>query len=457
LRPWRALEPIARRFLPRGAIVLSVLVFGNYLLAYGRNFIFARTYGAGSDLDAYNAAFLIPELTLGVLVASGLAAPFVPLFVGLKREDPAAAEAFGQTILTGAVIVMAAAAVVLFVLAPQTAGLIAPGFDSRQRELYVSLFRLMLLTPVLFAASTALGEVLIAERRFFYYGLAPALYQAGIIVGTVTLSDAIGIHAAAVGAVLGAALYLGIRIWGARRAGFRVRPRLGFRTPEIGAFVRLMLPKMVSQPTEQLTFLFFTAVASGLAAGSISILNFARDFPSAWVSLIGVAFSLAAFPTLSAAFAAGERRRFLSVLGSNVLSISVLTIGAAVGLIVFGRLVLGLYRGGAFDEADLNATTSVLTAFAVAVPLESLAHLLSRAIFATRHTLLQVAASLVAFATTIGATVALVPQFEILAIPIGFTAGMLVRVLLLAAVLAWRLSRFRADEPGPSGARASLP
>ncbi len=454
----QALRPVVERFLPRGALILSILVFGNYLLAYARNFIFARTYGAGPELDAYNAAFVIPELTLGVLVASGLAAPFVPLFVGLRREDPAAAEAFGQTILTGAVVVMAVAAGGLFILAPQTAALIAPGFGTEQRALYVELFRLMLLTPLLFAASTALGEVLIAERRFLYYGVAPALYQAGIIIGTLTLGDRIGIHAAAFGAVLGALMYLAIRVWGAHRAGFRIRPRLAFRTPAIGTFGRLMLPKMLSQPTDQLTFMFFTAVASGLAAGSISIINFARDFPSAWVSLIGVSFSLAAFPALSAAFSAGDRRRFVSVLGSNLLSVTALTLVAAVGLLVFGRMVLSLYRGGAFDESDLNATTLVLSAFAISVPLESLTHLLSRAIYATRHTLLQVGASLVGFAATIGVTVLLVPRVEILAIPIGFTAGMAVRVVLLALVLAWRLRVFRpeplADASG-AGARVA--
>lgn len=438
------MAPIFERFVPRGALVLSVLVFGNYILAYLRNWVFARTYGADAELDAYNAAFVIPELTLGVLVASGLAAPFVPLFLGLKQRSSAEAEAFGQTIITGAVLVMGAAALVLFAFAPQTAGLIAPGFDERERELYVELFRLMLLTPVLFAASIALGEVLIAERRFLYYGLAPALYQGGIILGTVLLGGTLGIHAAALGAVCGALMYLGIRIWGARRAGFRIRPRLEFRTPAIASFVRLMLPKMVSQPTDQLTFLFFTRVASGLAAGSISILNFARDFPSAWVSLIGVSFSLAAFPGLSAAFAAGERQRFLSVLRSSLLSITVLTLVAALGLIVFGRTVLSLYRGGAFDEADLNATTLVLMVFALGVPLESLTHLLSRAIFATRHTLLQVGASLVGFAATIGATIALVPEYDIAAIPMGFVAGMAVRVVLLAAVLVWRLHRFEA-------------
>jgi putative peptidoglycan lipid II flippase len=214
-----------------------------------------------------------------------------------------------------------------------------------------------------------------------------------------------------------------------------------------------MLPKMVSQPTDQLTFLFFTAVASGLAAGSISIVNFARDFPSAWVTLIGVSFSLAAFPAFSAAFSAGDRRRFMSVLGSNLISVTLLALAATAGLLIFGRLVLGLYRGGAFDEADLNATTLVLSAFAVSVPLESLTHLLSRAIYATRHTLLQVAASLVGFGTTIAVTVALVEDLEVLAIPIGFSVGMGVRVALLALVLAWRLRRFQPEPlTVPSGA-----
>jgi putative peptidoglycan lipid II flippase len=448
-----ALAPLVSRLLPRGALILSALVFVNYLLAYGRNWIFARTYGADVELDAYYAAFLIPELTLGVLVASGLAAPFVPLFAGLRREDGAAAERFAQTILTGSVLLMGAAAAVLFAVAPLTADVIVPEFDAGQRALYVELFRLMLVTPVAFAASTALGEVLIAERRFLYYGLAPALYQAGIIAGTATLHDALGIHAAAVGAVIGSLLFLAIRVWGVRRAGFRIRPRLDWRMPAVGTFVRLMLPKMLSQPTDQLMFLFFTAVASGLAAGSISVINLARDFPSAWVSLIGVSFSLAAFPALSAAFAAADRSHFAAVLRSNLLTVSVLSVGAAAGLIVFGRLVLSLYRGGEFDQADLDATTLVLSAFAIAVPLESLTHLLSRAIFATRHTLLQVGASLVGFGTTIGVTAALVASLGIAAIPLGFTVGMAVRVVLLAVVLAWRMRRFT---PEPLTARSGV-
>ena len=153
---------LVARFLPSGAVLLSVLVFGSYLLGLVRDRMFARTFGAGNELDAYNAAFVLPELTLDVLVASGLAAPFIPIFLGLRAEGKDA-DAFAQTILTGAVGIMTIAAGLMFIFAPQTTALIAPGFSGEQRELYVGLFRVMLLTPIIFAASLSLGEVLLAE------------------------------------------------------------------------------------------------------------------------------------------------------------------------------------------------------------------------------------------------------------------------------------------------------
>ncbi|HEY8179310.1 MAG TPA: lipid II flippase MurJ, partial [Candidatus Limnocylindria bacterium] len=92
------------RFLPAGGVLLSVLLFGNYVMGQLRDRIFAQTFGAGPELDAYNAAFVLPELLLDVLVASGLAAPFIPIFLQLRGEKPGLANQFGQTILTGAVL-----------------------------------------------------------------------------------------------------------------------------------------------------------------------------------------------------------------------------------------------------------------------------------------------------------------------------------------------------------------
>jgi putative peptidoglycan lipid II flippase len=420
--------------------LLSILTFGSYLVGLLRDRIFARTFGAGPELDAYNAAFVLPELTLDVLVASGLAAPFIPIFMRLSADDEREAHAFAQTILTGALLLMAVAAVALFIFAPQTTGLIAPGFTGAQREQYVDLFRVMLVTPILFAASLTLGEVLLVERRWVAYGIAPLAYNGGIVLGTVALSDSIGIFAAAVGAVIGAAFHLGVRVWGLRRSAFRIRPRLRQRTKGVDEFVRLMLPKMVTHPVEPITFLFFTAVASGLAAGSVSAISFARNFQSVPVSVIGIAFALAAFPSLSAAYAVGDRRAFVGRLSSALLSVAVLTIAAAIGLVVVGQLAIEVFLGGgAFDAGDVALTAGVLAAFALSVPFESLTHLLSRAIYATRNTLLQVLSSLLALIVTIAATLTLVEPLGIIAIPIGFAVGNATKVALLGLALMVRL------------------
>jgi peptidoglycan biosynthesis protein MviN/MurJ (putative lipid II flippase) len=101
-----------------------------------------------------------------------------------------------------------------------------------------------------------------------------------------------------------------------------------------------------------------------------------------------------------------------------------------------------LLGGGAFDAHDVALTAGLLGVFAVSIPFESATHLLSRAIYATRHTLLQVLSSLGGFAVTIGVTLSLAPRLGVTAIPIGFAAGMVVRVILLSASLAWRLGRW---------------
>jgi putative peptidoglycan lipid II flippase len=449
LAPPRA---ILARLLPQGAILLSILTFGAYLAGLLRDRLFARTFGAGSELDAYNAAFVLPELALDVLVASGLTAPFVPIFSSLRRDDPDGdtAARFAQTVLTLAVMVMAAASLALLLVAPATVRLIAPGFDETQQALYLDLFRLMLVTPILFAASITLGEVLVAERRFLFYALAPILYNVGIAAGTLLFSDTMGITAAAVGAVIGASLHLGIRVVGILRTSVPLRPRLATRMPALREFLRLMVPKMLSHPIEPLTFLFFTSVATTLAAGSVSAVSFARNFQSVPVSLIGVSIALAAFPGLSAMWATGDRAGFRREVRRNALTIGGLTTVAAIGLVVVGPLAIEiLLGGGRFDEEDVLLTASVLAAFAVSVPFESLGHLVARGLYATHNTVLAVLASLAAFGVTIATTLLLVGPLGVLAIPLGFAAGMAVKAGLQGAALAWRLRHASMPVPAP--------
>ena len=448
------IRTLADRFLPRGALVLSFLSFAYFAMGLIRNRVFAQTFGAGAELDAYNAAIRVPEIALDVLVAAGLTAPFVPIYSALRREDERQANQFGRTVLTAATLVMAAALSVLFVLAPLVAERAVSGFDPAGRALYVDLLRINCVGQIFFAASICLGEVLVAHRRFAFYALAPIFYTGGIVVATFFFGHRSGVYATTLGGVAGAVAHLAVRAIGTTRTSFRIGPALEIRTAAFREFVRLMLPRMVSFPIEPLMFTFFASLASQIGPGSVSSLNFASDFQVVPVSLIGVSFSLAVFPSLAAAFAAGDRREFQVTLVRNVATIGVLTTVAAVALFILGevgiRLLLG---GGRFSDADVTRTSLVLAAFALSVPFDSLSYPLSRALYATRNTILQVLASFVGFGTIVVGASVLVPTIGIVAIPLAYAAGSAVKVILLTIFLIPRVRRIPAQRDKELAAR----
>ena len=388
-----ATRALLDRLFPRGALVLSVLSLAYFAMGIVRNKVFGATYGTSAELDAYNAAFRAPEILFDVLIAAGLTAPFVPIFSRLRHDDGDDRQAndFGRTVLTGAVALMTIASVLLFLAAPWLSERFG-GFDAGTRDLFVQLLRINCIAQVLFAASFALGEILVANRQFLFYALAPVLYTTGIILGTVLFAGRYGIVATAWGAVAGAAAHLAIRVIGTFRTSFRIRPAFALRTAAFGEFVRLMIPRMFSVPIDPLTILYFTFVAAGLGVGSVSALSYGLDFQVLPVSLIGVSFSLAVFPVLSAAYADGDGVGFRRVLTRNVATIALLTTAAAIGLFVLaGVLVEVLLGGGAFGADEVALTSGLVAAFALSIPFDALSYPLSRGLYATHNTIRQVA------------------------------------------------------------------
>jgi putative peptidoglycan lipid II flippase len=443
-----AVRLLVDRVFPRGALILSILSLGYFATGIVRNRVFANTFGAGNELDAYYAAFRLPEIALDVLVAAGLTAPFVPIFTSLRHDDEGAANRFGQTVLTGAIAVMALASTIIFLLAPWIGDRLE-GFDQPTRALYVDLLRINCLAQVLFAASFALGEILVAHRRFLAYALAPILYSGGIVVATVLFADRFGIAATAWGAVAGAAAHLGVRFAGTLRTTFRVRPRFEGRSPAFREFVRLMVPRMASHPVELLMLTWFTIVATQIGAGTVSSLNFALDYQVVPILLVAAPFSLAIFPTLSAAFADQDVATFRAVLTRNLATVAILTLLAGAALFVLSGVVVEvLLGGGRFGTEDVSRTAAMVAAFAISVPFDALAYPLSRGLYATHDTIRQAASSFAALGVVVAVSSALVGQVGILAIPLGYAAGVATKDLLLAFFLVRRLHQIGVSQPG---------
>ncbi len=424
--------------MPRGSFVLAVTTLGSYLLGLLRDRTFAQTFGAGVALDSYNAAFLVPDFLFNFLVASGIAAAAVPLFTELHRRDKQHAYTYMNGLLSAAVFVMAVSGVLVALFAPALSRLVAPGLDGEGRMMVVSMMRILAIPPLLFAASNALGSMLIAQQNFFWYGLSPILYNGGIIAGALFLAPRWGIAGVAWGTVMGAALHLAARTIGAVRSGWRGRLAWHWHTPEMKRTLRLMVPKMVGHPVELVTFWVFTSIASLLMPGSIATLNFARNFQSVPVSLIGIAMATAIFPALAQA-ALISRQELKVVFWRTATSIfAISTIAALVVYIIRYPLVALLLGGGSFDERAVAQTALTLGMFCLAIPTESVSHLLARTFYASQNTIIPVIWSVVSLVVAASSAYALTRTMGIVGLPLGFFLGSLVKTAGLLIMFSRR-------------------
>ncbi|OGY78551.1 MAG: murein biosynthesis integral membrane protein MurJ [Candidatus Kerfeldbacteria bacterium RIFCSPHIGHO2_02_FULL_42_14] len=434
---------IQKNQLTRGAAILFVTAFASYFLGLVRDRLLAHTFGAGVELDVYNAAFLVPDLLLNIFVAGALQAAFLPIlgqvFVQRGKET---ADRLASTILNTALFTMLILGVVSFMLIPKFSFVLAPGFTAEQKTLLVTLTRLLLLSPLIFAASNTFGAMLVSRKRYLAYGLSPVLYNFGIILGVAVFARWLGIFGVVVGTLLGAVLHLTIRLLDVRSLSFQYRKFLHWQDPAFRKIIELMIPKMIGHPAEQLTFFAFTTVASTLAVGSITMMNFARNFMSVPVSLFGIAFATATFPLLAEARASLQREQFWQYVRDGARKILYFTIPSAVVFALFSSVIVRSFLGsGKFDASAVTGTAMLLSIFALSVPLESIAHLLARSFYALQNTWFPVLCSLIGFGVASGVAAILAKQLGLSSLGWGFFVGSISKVLLLIFVLRYRFHR----------------
>lgn len=430
------------KIIPRGSLVLAITSFASYALGLVRDHFFATTFGAGRALDAYNAAFLFPDLLFNILIAGGIAAAFVPIFTELVGSDTKKARDYVNSILTGATATMFITAVIIIIFAKPISLLVAPGFGTEDQLLVMKLLRILAISPIFFAASNAIGAKLIAKKRFLFYGFSPVLYNLGIIFGTLLLAPRYGIVGVAIGTLLGALMHLTVRVVDAWRDGFRFKPTFAFHTPEFRKTLKLMLPKMFGHPIELATFWGFTAIASTLAPGSVAVISFARNFQSVPISLIGITIATTSFPLFSCAINTKEHTLFWKTFKHSFFSIFALSSLSALFIFLIRKPLIEFFLGGgSFQAQDIERTAAALGVFCLSIPAEALVHLLARAFYATKNTTIPVAVSIVGIIIAIPGGYLLSFSYGLVALPLAFFLASFFELIVLGILLPGRIQK----------------
>jgi putative peptidoglycan lipid II flippase len=409
-----------------------------------RNMVIAAQFGIGADLDAYYAAFKLPDLLFTIVAGGALATAFIPVFADfLADEDRTGAWRLASAITNIVFIAVTASAVIAGLFAPWLVRVvIAPGFTPAEQAQTVQVMRIVLVSTVIFGVSAVQGSVLNGFKHFLLPALGAALYPIGITLGALFLAPSMGIAGLAVGAVIGSFFHLLVKVPGLIYYGFRWWPVLdlrGVRSLPVRRVFVLMVPRILDLFVFQFSLVLTTNLASRLGAGSVSALEWGWDAMQLPETIIGTAFGLVAFPTLAELAARHDLGRLRSTLAETVRSVVALTVPAAVGLILLGQPLLSfLYERGQFDAAAVDAVYATLRFFALGLVGHSVLELAARAFFAQQDTVTPLIVAVVTAILAIGLGIVLMGPLGAGGLALGNSIAITVEVLLLMAILRKR-------------------
>jgi len=377
------------------AFILAITTLLAKALSLIRLRVFTSLFNTG-ELDIYFAAFRIPDLLYNVLILGAVSTAFIPIFSEYWKRDKKEAWKLCNNVLCSFLFFLALFAILFAIFTPKLMGLVAPGFEGEKMDTAIDLTRLLFLSPLIFGVSSIFSSVLQYFSRFLAYSLAPVMYNVGIIFGAVFFEPSMGIMGLGWGVILGAFLHLLIQIPAVFISGFKFNFIFNFKDSGMKRILKLMIPRSIGLAANQINLIVITAIASTIAAGSIAIFNISNDLQYIPISLFGISFAIAVFPSLSRSVSDKEKKDFFGKFISAFSQILFFSLPFSILFFVLRAQIVRIIPGSEnFEWEDTRLTVACLGLFAFSIFAQSLIPLVARAFYSMQDTKTPVRVSII--------------------------------------------------------------
>ncbi|NLM21683.1 MAG: murein biosynthesis integral membrane protein MurJ [Peptococcaceae bacterium] len=416
------------------------------ILGFVRESLMAGLFGKTGATDAYNTAFILPDLLYWLLVGGVLSAAFIPVlseYIAKGKEDE------GWKVVssvTNSIFLFLCVLVILaMILTPKFIALQVPGFSPENKELAIYLTRILLLQPVVLALSGITMGILNSYKIFWPSAVGTVLYNASVIFFGALFANsgnARSISGFAFGVVIGAALNFLVQVPALRRVGIRYYPLIDFKHPGVKRIMALSLPIIIMYTLNQFQVIVNSNLGSALVPGSLTAIWYSYRLFQLPVGIFALAIGVAVFPTLSEQAALNKMKDFLETISGAIRLIIYITIPISIGMIVLRvPLVRVLFEHGEFGPADTMATAIPLFYFCIGITAQAIIQILPRAFYALQNTWIPVILGVIAMAASIVWMFVLVGPLAHGGLALAVTLGAVIQMFLLFWVLRAKLGR----------------
>lgn len=440
--------------LHQAAYLLGFFAICSQVLALFRDRILASQFGAGNTLDLYYSAFRIPDLLFVTIASIVSISVLIPFLIEHFEKGRAEAKDFIDSVFTFFFSFIFIVGLIAFFATPYLMSLFFPTFKNLESfpEL-IKLTRILLLSPVFLGFSNLLASITQVHRRFFIYAISPVVYNVGIILGIVLLYPIFGLSGLGFGVVLGAFFHFAIQV--PFIASQKMLPKFSYKInfDFIKKVVYTSIPRTITVSSGEIAKLFLISFASFFITGSISVFNFSLNLQSVPFSIIGVSYSLAAFPTLTRLFSGGRHDEFLKQIVVSARHIIFWSIPVSILFIVLrAQIVRTVLGAGEFNWDDTRLTAAALALFVVSLLAQNLVTLFIRSYYAQGKTKTPLIMNVFSASFIVLGSFSLIRLFEanlffrnfiesilkvsdipgtvVLMLPLGFTLGSIINLII---------------------------
>lgn len=434
------------------AVVLASSTMLSALLGLFRdrllNSYYLGTYPTG--IDAYTAAFTVPDFMFFVLTSGALAVSFIPVFnqrlaAGNKKS---AWELSSGLINLFAIVTLITSILIMIFADPLMRYIVSPGLDESGMILAINMTRVIAINPFLFSIATVLTSIQQAVGRFIFYAFAPAIYNIGIIIGITSFTGGInifgiqifegGIMGVAIGVILGAVMQLIVALLGLFGLGMDYEFKINWRNQGLRSILHLLPARSLDQSIDYINGIVNTNLSSRMGAGAVRSFNQASSLHQMPINLVGVAISTAFFPRLTEELAAGNQRKYNSTFRQALRTIIWVSIPIAI-IAFFGRGYVTSFISNIGNNDSNNTISSILGTLCIAIFARSIFHIASRGFYAHQDTKTPFIVSIFAIGLTIALSIALYfAGWGVNGLGIAQSVGALVEIVILLYILQRR-------------------
>ena len=431
------------------AIVLASSTLLSALLGLFRdrllNSYYLGTYPTG--IDAYTAAFTIPDFMFFILTSGALAVSFIPVFnQRLATGNKKSAWELSSSLLNLLALLTLVTSILIMVFAdPLIRYIVSPGLDESGMVLAINMTRVIAINPFLFSIATVLTSIQQATRRFVFYAFAPAIYNIGIIIGITCFTGGInifgwqifegGIMGVALGVILGAIMQLIVSLIGLFGLGFDYDFKIYWKNQGFRTILKLLPPRSLDQGIDYINSIVSTNLSSRMGAGAVRSFDQATSLHSMPVSLIGVAISTAFFPKLTDELGSGDKAEFNNTFRQALRTITWIALPVS-AIAFFGRGYVVSFISNIGNNDSNGTIASVLGTLCIAIFAKSVFHIASRGFYAYQDTKTPFRVSIVAIGATIGLSVLFtVLGWGVDGLGAAQSIGALLEIIILLAIL----------------------